>query len=133
MNTPEVSPKSSFVAVLAAAVIGLVLGGAAIYLLKGGMPFDEPKSSYVVRFSEVQLTTGPQDRDKFVAALGDAKVTFRLDMSITDANGCSPVGNYNVPGAPSNNCTQPNMGQQVTQRVGFNNLANLKEALRYVQ
>ncbi len=135
MNTPEVHSSTSASAVVIAAIIGLVVGAVSIYLLRGAKPLAEPQSAYIVHFAGAELTTGPQDRAKFITALGDTKVTFRLNMAIKDASGCSSqgLGNYNMPGVPSDNCTQPDMGQQVTQRVGFNNLSNLREALQYLK
>jgi hypothetical protein len=112
----------------------LVIGGAVIYLLRTSENRGEPPATYVVTFTDAQLTS-PEDRPKFIAALDEPNVVFRRDLGIKDTTGCDfkDLENYNLIGVTPKNCAQPNMGQQVTQRVGFNNVVNLKAALEFVK
>lgn len=113
MNTPAVDSKSfqpsSASRVVAAAIAGLIVGGAVVFLLRtSGPALQKPRATYTVTFRDAQLTS-PADIPKFKAALDDPKIAFRLNLRIKDANGCDFTGLENtVPGFPANNCAQPN-------------------------
>ncbi|MBA3351294.1 MAG: hypothetical protein H0U23_02500 [Blastocatellia bacterium] len=137
MDTREVSSKyseRSTISMVAAAIGGLLVGGAAVYFITFERLLEEPRTTYVVNFTDAELRR-PEDRGKFVAALADLEVNFRRDLGIKVGDDCDPneLPNHNVDEFPKNNCKQPEMGQQVTQRVGFKNIEYLKEALKYVK
>jgi hypothetical protein len=90
----------------------------------------EPAAPYVVQFKEAQLGSKPKDRERFIEALNDHNVVFRHNVVIADPTcDATSLKNFNVVDN-SDPCT--NMGQQVTQRVGFKNKDHLREALKHL-
>jgi len=117
--------------------VGLVVGavGALVYFRTARPVLENAK--YVLAFKGVPLA----DESAFIAALKvPDKAVFRRDMMILRTEGGTPE---QPPGLENDGATQvsvmrlshgvePKMGQQVTQRVGFNNRENLVIALSYV-
>jgi hypothetical protein len=95
----------------------------------------EPEAPYIIQFNGAELKS-MADRTAFIKALGSDKVVFRHNMAIpkSDLTGCDSTSLPNIglnhPN-PSNPCER--MGQQVTQRVGFKNRDNLREALKHLK
>jgi hypothetical protein len=98
----------------------------------------EPVVTYIVQFRQAAfLKDTPQNRQAFADALSipNHKAVFRHNMGIYDKDGnCDQQGLEDAGVTNPKPCTSgPLMGQQVTQRVGFNNAQNLQDALKYVK
>ncbi len=96
----------------------------------------EGSATYVVQFKAARFKPNPTSRAAFVAALGETKVIFRHNVVIYDNNvtGCDDQTLKDKLQGSDPDTTPPckDVGQQVTQRAGFNNSANLREALRHL-
>lgn len=152
MSTPEVTLRTvlrnSSLAIIAAGIAGLVIGAGIIYLKSITAETDDtsgepPSVTYVVRLREAQLINKePATRAGFVAALKHekGKAVFRHNTVILeeDASGnleCDTTslknaGLYKPNPPPPDPCKD--LGQQVTQRIGFQNRENLNKALAYL-
>lgn len=145
-NSPSLKPNRT-IAIVSIALICLAIGVAGAYWklrVASDEEDDEPQNvKFVVAFRAVKFAPDqqgqPKNRDAFVAALADNRVAFRHKMAIRDNSSPKPCDKDSLPDTP--NITNPNsvdpcksppgplMGQQVTQRVGFNNRTNLEAAL----
>ena len=154
MNNPNVGSESSkrysALAIIGVALIGLAIGAGVVYWETVGTRTEdnsgEPqKVTYVMRFREAQLIDDTQaTRDAFVAALEQkkGKAAFRHNMVIVDKDALGnltcdktslPNAGLNHPSPVPDPCKiLPDMGQQVTQRVGFYNHEKLNEALAFL-
>jgi hypothetical protein len=116
-------------------VVGFAAGILVGYLIKvrGPKCVDQPPQAAIVVGYDSYVPPSLQAFYRVVAVGPGTNAVFRRDMILVDPNGCSvPSELANVGGAwcPGDPCRiQPNMGQQVTQRVGFKNLVALKQAL----
>ena len=140
MNTPDVGSnylqRSGLFAMAAAALICSIIGGVVAGLINiriSPLAADESDAKYVYTFKNDPLLD-PSNPQAFKNALKTEKVAFRHHMGIYDKDGnCDQQGLEDTGVTNPKPCPSgPLMGQQVTQRVGFNNRANLKEALSYV-
>jgi hypothetical protein len=115
------------------AVVSLVSVVAALFAgvtLVKTAGFHEPPAKYVVDFHQARIVNEPA----FIAALADSKVTFRHDLALGDGQGhCDQppeLKNIGLTGwVLPYKCSGPDVGLHVTQRVGYNSLQNLNEAL----
>jgi hypothetical protein len=133
--------NASNVTLAAVAVVG-ALAGVVVghFATRSDRPYTEmePKADFVWTFNEAT----PKDLNEFYKKLstgGTRPAVFRRDMALVelDASGkktCSEPqelknsgGRWCEPPKPCDN--NSDMGQQVTQRVGFKNQAALQEAL----
>jgi hypothetical protein len=116
--------------------VGLVVGavGAFVYFRTARPVIENAK--YVIAFNGVSLA----NESAFIAALKvPEKAVFRRDMKILRPGGnveqppgLEDAGDTQVSVMKLSYGAEPKMGQQVTQRVGFNNRENLVIALSYV-
>ncbi len=117
--------------------VGLFIGavGAFVYFRSARPPLE--KAEYVIVFNGVPLA----NEAAFISALAvPEKAVFRREMKILRSAGGNPeqppglvdAGDTGVSTVTPASGVEPNMGQQVTQRVGFHNRENLEQALRYV-
>lgn len=111
---------------LASIVLALVAG---VTLVKTA-GFHEPPAEYVVDFHQAKIT----NQAGFSAALADSKVKFRHNLALGDGKGgCTQppeLKNIGLTGwVLPYKCSGPDMGLHVTQRVGFNSLQDLNDAL----
>lgn len=121
---------------LALLAVGLVVGVVGAYIYFKPAPLIE-NAKYVVAFKEV----APTNLADFIAAISvPGKAVFRRDMKVWPPLGGPPeqppgmedAGIASESSEKQKSGPQPLMGQQVTQRVGFNNKENLEKALSYL-
>jgi hypothetical protein len=116
-------------------VVGFAAGILVGYLIqvRGPKCVDQPPQAAIVVGYNSYVPPSLQAFYKAVAVGADTNAVFRRDMVLVDVNGCSvPPEFANAGGTwcPGDPCRiQPNMGQQVTQRVGYRNSSALKQAL----
>jgi hypothetical protein len=117
----------TFVVVSLVSVAAAIIAGVELVTTAG---FHEPTAKYVVDFHKAKVV----DEGAFITALGDNKVVFRHDLALGDGNGnCEQppeLKNIGLTGwVLPYKCNGPNVGLHVTQRVGYDSLQNLKDAL----
>jgi hypothetical protein len=118
------------------AVTGLVYSRVGSEKIIGPLSVFQPDSEYVWTFNG-SLFKEPANRKAFVQALSNDRVSFRRNMVIkksdTDCNSTELPDVGGILTAHEDPCSpELKMGQQVTQRVGLHNRANLEIALSYV-
>ena len=115
-------------------VVGFAAGILVGYLIKARGPqcVDQPPQAQFVLALDSFAPANASAFYNAVAVGSGTNAVFRRDMILVGPAGCSvPPELANVGGTwcPGDPCSQPHMGQQVTQRVGFKNLTALKQAL----
>jgi hypothetical protein len=102
----------------------------------------EPSVTYIVQFQKAKFGDDtPDNRKAFADALKvPDKAIFRHNMAIYNWGSTNPCDRTDLGDdgltnpTPHDPCkSDVDMGQQVTQRVGFNNKDNLRKALSYLK
>jgi hypothetical protein len=115
-------------------VVGFAVGILVGYLIRINGPrcVDQPpQAAVVVTYTDYNPPTLKGFYDTVAVGPGTNAV-FRRDMRLLGPNGCSvppELANAGGTWCPGDPCIGPNMGQQVTQRVGYKNALALKQAI----
>ena len=117
-------------ALVVVSIVSVVAALVAAVALLRAPGFHEPEAEYVVDFHQAKIA----NKAGFIAALADNKVKFRHNLALGDGQGnCSQPPELKDIGLTGwvfpYKCSGPDMGLHVTQRVGFNSLQNLNDAL----
>jgi hypothetical protein len=132
--------------VLLAALVCSLIGGlvAGFFYLKLGpvsdikkLDFVQPDTEFVWSFSADSVADLPNFYKALKVKSEGGPAVFRRNMVLKTDTGCSQPGELKDAGwvwvsHPDPCKIQPDMGQQVTQRVGFHNQADLDKALSYL-
>jgi hypothetical protein len=136
MNTRFVLLGAVVCSIIGGVVTGLIYQNSRPVNDVRGLDIVQPDAQFVWTFHNDTVT----NLQAFYKALSvqSGSAVFRRNLSLTpEKEKCAQPKDLEDAGwiwvsHPDPCKILPDMGQQVTQRVGFNNVENLKEALRYI-